>query len=70
MSTAQNGGEARVRFWELAGASGGMDEIEHWETNSFCRCDFNASINLQSLFSLFKAYLSLTYLIWSCAGLG
>lgn len=49
-----------------------MVEIEHWESNSFWRCDFNVPVNMQSLFSLFlfKGYLSLTYLIWSCAGLG
>lgn len=33
------------------------------------RHDFNAPKTMQSLLNLFKAYLSLTYLIWSCAGL-
>lgn len=69
---AQNSGEANGGFWELAGASGVMDKIEHWESNSFWRRDFDAPVKVQSLFNLllFKAYLSLTSVIWSCAGCG
>lgn len=59
------GGQIKVlgACWRL------WSDGQNWESNSFWRHDFNAPKTMQSLLNLFKDYLSLTCLIWSCAGL-
>lgn len=45
------GGQGRV--WEPTGAYAVMAKTEHWDSDSFWRCDFDAPVNMRSLFNLF-----------------